>query len=128
MMEADICEGNGGTPPELSAVDWGYALKRVGGSQEALREVVQIFCDIECPKLTQTVRDAFADQDAVELTRAAHTLKNNADLFGAKRAFDAARTLEKLAGESNFEGAALTWAILEQELLKTQAAMANLDT
>jgi len=128
MMEVDICDGMEGTPPELSAVDWDYALKRVGGSEETLREIVQIFRGIECPKLMQTVRDAFADEDAVVLTRAAHTLKNNADLFGAKRAFDAAWTLEKLAGESDFEGAARTWEILEQELLKTHAAMAKFET
>ena len=83
---------------------------------------------VECPKLMQAVRDALVDKDAALLTRAAHSLKNNADLFGAKRAFDAAWTLEKLGREPDFEQAARTWEILEQELVKTNAAMANFET
>ena len=126
-MEIDICEGTADAFPESNAVDWNHALKRVGGSKEILREIVQIFCAVECPKLMQAVRDALADKDAVVLTRAAHSLKNNADLFGAKRAFDAALTLEKLGRESDFEGVARTWEILEQELVKTNAAMAKFE-
>ncbi len=124
-MEFKIGEGTADAFPESSTVDWNHALQRVGGSKEILREIVQIFCTVECPKLMQAVRHAFVDKDAVVLTRTAHSLKNNADLFGAKRAFDAALTLEKLGRESDFEQAAGTWEILEQELGRMTAAMAN---
>ena len=62
------------------------------------------------------------------LERAAHTLKSCADLFGAKRAFDAARSLEELARESDFQGAAGMWKTLDQELANLVAALANLET
>lgn len=127
-MEADICEGVADTSTDLRAVDWVWALGRVGGSEATLRELVHIFCDEECPKLIQTVRDALVDEDAVVLTRAAHTLKNSADLFGAKRAFDAAWTLEEFGGESDFQEAARIWKILEKELTNVLAAMAKFQT
>ncbi len=113
---------------EVETVDWDGALRRVGGSKEALEELVQIFCADECPECMQHIRDALVKGDAVLLGRAAHTLKSSADLFGGKRAFEAARTLETLAGESDFQGAARTWKTLELELTNLQAALANLES
>lgn len=126
MMDSE----NGVRKVDASAavdIDWGGALKRVGGSKEALQELVEIFCADECPECMQYIRDALVKEDAVLLGRAAHTLKSSADLFGGTRAFEAARTLEEMAGESDFQGAARTWETLEQELANLQAALASLE-
>ena len=112
---------------EVETVDWDGAFRRVGGSKETLQELVQIFCAEECPELMQRIRDALVKEDAALLGRAAHTLKSSADLFGGKLAFEAARTLEQLAGESDLQGAARTWITLQQELANLQAALANLE-
>lgn len=127
-MEGENCAGRTDTPPEGTLVNWDRALGRVGGNKDALQEIVQLFCVEECPRLVQNIRDGLAKQDAALLERAAHTLKSSADLFGAKRAFDAARSLEELARKSDFQGAAGMWIVLEQELPIVQAALAKLET
>jgi HPt (histidine-containing phosphotransfer) domain-containing protein len=128
MMEGEKYAGRADASSEGAVVDWDRALGRVGGNKDALQEIVQLFCVEECPKLVQNIRDGLAKGDAALLERAAHTLKSSADLFGAKRAFDAARSLEELARESDFQGAAGTWKVLEQELPIVQAALAKLET
>ena len=109
----------------VQIVNWKHALKRVDGSEEALRELIEIFCNDECPTLMRCIRDGLVNQDAVGVERAAHTLKSSADLFGAKRAFEAAKSLEDLATEADFQGAARVWETLEPELGELQFALAN---
>jgi two-component system sensor histidine kinase/response regulator len=110
---------------EVLILDWDHALKRVDGVKDALQDIVEVFCTDECPRLMQNIRDGLVKEDADLVGRAAHTLKSSADIFGAKRAFDAAETLEKSANESDLQGAARTWKNLEWELTNLQAALAN---
>jgi two-component system sensor histidine kinase/response regulator len=97
-------------------VDWISALDRVGGNKKALLEVVQIFREMECPKLMREIRQGIAEDDAVLLQRAAHTLKGLAELFAADRAFEAARTLEGMAREENLRDADSIRKTLEEEI------------
>ena len=127
-MEGENGESRLDTSQEVQTVDLNHALQRVDGSKDALQELVQIFSADECPQLMRCIRDALVKQDAAVLERSAHTLKSSADLFGAKRAFEAARTLERLASESDFQGAARSWITLEQELASVLAALAKLET
>ncbi len=110
---------------DVPVVDWNSALERVGGSVDALQELVELFRQDECPRLTQEIRDAFVNEDAEQMERAAHTLKSSADLFGAPTAFDAARKLEGLAKESDFPQATQMWKTLEQELAILCTALAS---
>jgi HPt (histidine-containing phosphotransfer) domain-containing protein len=128
MREGDNSAGQSDTSPEGQVVDWDRALRRVGGSKEVLQEVVELFCTHECPRLVQGIRDGLAKRDAAMLERAAHTLKGNVDLFGAERAFDAARSLEESAHNSDFQQAAGMWRTLEQELPSLKSALAELET
>lgn len=106
-------------------VDWQQALGRVDGSEETLRELIEIFCTEECEKLMRCIREGLVNQDAVVVERAAHTLKSNADQFGAMRAFEAAKSLEEVANAADLQAAARAWATLEPELQDLQSALAS---
>ncbi|MCH7685559.1 MAG: response regulator, partial [Planctomycetes bacterium] len=97
-------------------VDWNSALDRVGGNQQALQEVVQLFRKVECPKLMREIRQGIAEHDAVLLQRAAHTLKGLMELFAAKRAFETARRLEGMAREENLRDADAIRKTLEEDI------------
>jgi HPt (histidine-containing phosphotransfer) domain-containing protein len=109
----------------VEIVNWQEALRRVDGSEEALRELIEIFCGNECQKHMRCIREGLVNQDAVVVERAAHTLKSNADLFGASRAYEAAKSLEQLANAADLEGAARAWTSLERELGYLQSALAS---
>jgi HPt (histidine-containing phosphotransfer) domain-containing protein len=74
------------------------ALDRVGGDEELLREVVELFL-VEHPHLMRDVEDAVQHKDAARLERAAHTLKGSLSTIGAEGAARAALQLE-IAGRS----------------------------
>ncbi len=109
----------------VQIVDWQRALRSVDGSEEALRELIEIFCGDECQKHMRCIREGLVSRDAVIVERAAHTLKGNADLFGASRAYEAAKSLEELATAADLEGAARAWAALEPELGYLQSELAS---
>lgn len=70
-------------------------LDRVGGDEELLREIADIFLS-EYPALIEEIRSAISERDARKLERSAHTLKGSVANFGAEEATQAAFELEKL--------------------------------
>ena len=108
-------EGQGeGAQPQLThdgagtaEFDREEALTRVGGSEELLRELVELFRS-ECPKQMDEIRRQHAAGDLAGLARAAHTLKGSVSIFAAQTAYDAALRIEKMgrAGDaSDFDDA-----------------------
>ncbi|MBI3968738.1 MAG: response regulator, partial [Chloroflexi bacterium] len=75
------------------------------GPAGALDALVETFLT-NAPELIPAMRRAIADENAVELRRAAHTLKSNAVTFGALALGDLCRDLEVLGRGSSVEGAA----------------------
>ena len=59
--------------------------KRVGGSEDILRELVELF-RVECPKQMAEIREQKAAGDLPGLARAAHTLKGSVGIFAAQAA------------------------------------------
>ncbi|MBL8683410.1 MAG: response regulator [Myxococcales bacterium] len=67
---------------DLAALD--QLAESMGGDNEAVREMVGAFLEM-APALVADIRSAFDKRDAATLRVAAHTLKPNAQMFGAMR-------------------------------------------
>jgi two-component system, sensor histidine kinase and response regulator len=90
---------------ELAKLDWAVALERMGGDEELLREVAQLFLE-EYPTLVDEIRAAASVNDADALQRAAHSLKGSVSNFGAESVYHAAFTLEHMGRKGDLSGAA----------------------
>jgi signal transduction histidine kinase/DNA-binding response OmpR family regulator/HPt (histidine-containing phosphotransfer) domain-containing protein len=105
----------------IAEFDREEALERVGGSEELLRDLVELF-RTECPKQMEAIRQQKAAGDLAGLARAAHALKGSVAMFAAQRAYDAALRLEKMgrAGDiSNFDEA---WQVLQAAIGQLNSA------
>ena len=98
-------------------VDWAAALNSVQGDHGLLKAVVETFLQ-ECPELRATMRRALSEGDAASLRRAAHTLKGSSEYVGAKRAFEKAFELEKMAERGKLDGAEELLDALEGEVTR----------
>jgi PAS domain S-box-containing protein len=100
--------------PPSDAIDWAEALSAVRGDHDLLRAVVQAFLE-ECPRLLEAMRRAIAESAGAALRLAAHTLKGSLHHFGAQRAFDCARRLEKIGQDGDWTAAPAALADLEAQ-------------
>jgi two-component system, sensor histidine kinase and response regulator len=100
----------------------GEALDRLGGDEELLRELCQIFLE-ESPKLLQKLRQAVVDTDPDAVMRAAHSLKGELGYLGAAGASQAARELEDMGHKKNLLGAGEALLVLEREMAGLQLAL-----
>ena len=82
------------------------ALARLGGLEDLLIEVMQVM-QTECPKVHAQIVMAFARCEAIELKRAAHTLRGSASIVGASDLVARLRRVEDFAAESNFDAVAV---------------------
>ncbi len=101
------------------------ALERVGGDQELLEEVAQLFLDTS-PDLFTAIGHAVEARDARALERAAHTLKGSVGNFGADATFQAALQLEKMGRSGNLTGVDEAYHALETEMNRLRPALATL--
>lgn len=101
-----------------NAACWEVAevLDRLGGNEELLWELCQIFQD-EYPKLMGKLRQALADEDSDSLIRAAHNLKGDLRYLGAAGPSEAARELEELGRNKDWTRVPENLARLEEELV-----------
>lgn len=104
----DLC-GNGGDGNDLNVADEAegsstdsgcpfdldVALARAGGDTDLLKELATLFLT-DGPKHLSEVKAALRRGDGPTLTRAAHTIKGAAGVFGAAAVTQAASELEKL--------------------------------
>jgi PAS domain S-box-containing protein len=115
-------ERRGAAEPSV-AVDAKRLLDRVGGSREALRELVALFRD-DAPAQLGRIREAVSAGDGRALRAAAHALKGAVSNFAADAAAAAAFRLQRLAESGSTEGALPALDELEREL---EAVLAELD-
>jgi HPt (histidine-containing phosphotransfer) domain-containing protein len=89
-------------PSTLRPPSWSRAelLDRLGGDEELLQELCQIFLK-ESPKLMEQLRLGMADGDAEAVQRAAHSLKGEVSYLAAAGATQAARRLEDIGHEKD---------------------------
>ncbi len=83
-------------------VDLEATLERLGGDQELLENVVQMFLD-EYPSLMANLRAGVRQCDAKSLELAGHTVRGLAANFGAAAACDLAFQLELMGREGNLD-------------------------
>jgi HPt (histidine-containing phosphotransfer) domain-containing protein len=95
--------------------DVAAALERMGGDEELLREIAEMFLD-DCPRLMSHLREAVARGDAGALGVAAHSLKGAAGNFYARAAVEGAQRLETAAEQGDLTGAAGALAETEVEV------------
>ena len=78
------------------------ALARLGGLEDLLIEVMQVM-QTESPKVHAQIVMAFARGEAIELKRAAHTLRGSVSIMGANDLAMRLRRVEDFAAASNFD-------------------------
>jgi PAS domain S-box-containing protein len=112
--------------PASSVFNRQVALTRVGGDDELLRELIEVFLG-DCPKWLSDLRRAAAAGNAVDLRRAAHTIKGAVGYFGADEAAAAADRLQELGRAGDVVAAVAVVAELEQALDRLTAALRGVD-
>lgn len=110
---------------QIHRLNCAVALERLGGDEQLLCEVAQLFLS-ECPELVLQVRAAVAERSAEALQQAAHSLKGSVSNFGADAASDAALALELMGRSGQLSGAENGLAALEQALAYIQPALEEL--
>jgi PAS domain S-box-containing protein len=100
-------------------------LRLTAGDSAFVDELVDTFLR-EAPKLLETLRGV----EAQELRRAAHTLKSNAEVFGATRLAELCRELEAMAKAGAVAGAAELLPRIDDEYARVERALraAELDS
>jgi len=114
--------------PELLILNHAVALEQVGGDQELLIEVAQLFLE-DYPNSLREIEEALRTGDAKLMERAAHTLKGAAANFGAEPVVEPALRLEMAGRRGNLSAASgdfaqLTTALrgMHQDLERISAA------
>jgi signal transduction histidine kinase/CheY-like chemotaxis protein len=96
------------TPPAIreraSIIDLPVAVERAGGDADLARELAGMLLE-EAPRWLEDLSASHAQGDAALFTRTAHTLKGSADHWGARRAFELAKDLERRGRAGDLAGA-----------------------
>jgi HPt (histidine-containing phosphotransfer) domain-containing protein len=119
--------GEGSAGGGQPVVDWETARRLTGGDAELLVELGELFGP-ESAKHLAAIRDAIAAADGPGLTRAAHTLKSSAKLFGAEVLVDRALEMETLGQDSRFSDADARLPELESAARDVVEALADLSS
>jgi len=104
-----------GSHSSKEVFDVNEALDRVAGDQDLLKEIAQLLVE-GLPNQIQQIQEGVEANDAQAVMEAAHSLKGSVGNFAARRAYDAAYSLEQMAREGGLTGAQTALADLKQEL------------
>ncbi|GBD97809.1 MAG TPA: response regulator [Nitrospirae bacterium] len=97
-------------------------LERLGGDEELLRELWEIFID-DAPRQMEILKKAIDAGDIALTERQAHSLKSAAANIGANLMSDKASGLELAARDKNLNNARMLYEKLEHELKKALKAL-----
>jgi len=109
-------------PPAGKDIDQTDLLRRIGGNQQALQNIVTVFLE-SYPQILLEIRRDITRCDGEKLRRAAHKLKGSISLFGHRGALDAVIKLENAARGDRFETAQAAYKQLEQELTQLRKTL-----
>ena len=98
---------------ELAKLDKAVALDRLGGDEELLQEVAELFLE-EYPPLMTQIRSAIGNGNSQELERSAHSLKGSVANFGSDVAWQAALNLEAMGRSGDLNGSQEAFQHLEK--------------
>jgi CheY-like chemotaxis protein len=121
---ADRAAGNGGLveEPELVVLDLQSTIRRLGGSEELLKEFIDVFKE-ESPGLLGELRAAIAAGDFSAAARAAHSLRGLAANFDATSVTEPASWLEKAAQKHDLAEADALLERLSSAVLRLGTAL-----
>ena len=114
-----------GVSEDLAGLDLAAALARVGGDEELLKEIAEMFVD-QCPDALAEVHRAVESNDSDALQNAAHSLKGSVGNFGAKAAFEAALRLEMMGRHHDLGDSSQALADLDSALEVLQPRLSKL--
>ncbi len=100
------------------------ALGRLGGLPDLLVDVMRLI-QIESPKVHAQIHRTLAERNAVELKRAAHTLKGTASIVGASDLVKRLALVEQLAADVEFEGVVRELPEIDRQFSDLQACVAT---
>ncbi len=107
-------------------VDKAALLVRVGGREDRLRMIVQVFVN-ESAGLIARIEDAIRSGDGSGLKLAAHSLKGAVGIFSVPRIVTLAQSLESLGQAEDFREANDAGGRLAEEIRNLHAALAALE-
>lgn len=102
-------------PMQLAVFNRNLALDRVGGDEELLREVAQLFLQ-EYPSLLCQLEEAVAHDDAGRVMETAHTMKGSLATLGAEAGTQIALQLETMGRHRTLTGSRETCRALVAQL------------
>jgi HPt (histidine-containing phosphotransfer) domain-containing protein len=105
-----------------AVVDFAAALRRLEGSQELLRDLINFFLE-DAPDLLSTIEHALETGDLLRVRRAAHSLKGLAANFGAESATVAASCLEQHAEAKRDDQLPAAYVQLKQDISRLMQAL-----
>ena len=117
-------EGTAGRPAG-KLVDSAVLLERVGGREDRMRKIIQVFL-VESSKLMADIQEAIAAGEAARLKRSAHSLKGAVGIFGVAEVFEAVRQLETMGQEEDLSHAGEVYATLETTMGQLRADLTKL--
>ena len=103
------------TPANVIPWDMGKTLESLGGDEELLHEVIEIFLE-EAPKHMATLGHAIAEGDTKAIEQAAHTLKGELGYLGISGLSRKARELEEIDQTPDLHAAETIYKEFEAEL------------
>ena len=113
------------TKEDAEIFDEALALRSVGGDVAFLCEVVGLI-QAALSTLLAEIREGMARRDLRAVRMSAHVATVAARNVSARRAHEAARRLEAMAGQGNLGGAQRVSLDLEQEVEQLQLALSRL--
>ena len=114
-----------GVSEDLAGLDLAAALARVGGDEELLKEIAEMFLE-QCPDALAEVHQAVEANDSVALQNAAHFLKGSVSNFGAQEAHAAALRLEMMGRHKDLGDSREALAELDKALEALQPKLSKL--
>jgi PAS domain S-box-containing protein len=110
------------------AITWNIAqtVERMGGDEELLHEVVEIFME-EGPKQMTTLRHAIAEGNAECIEKTAHSLRGELGYLGISEASLKARELEEMGRKHDLQHTAEAFAALETGISGVLLSMRGMD-
>lgn len=104
------------------SIDWEVARTLTGGDDALLDELIALF-PVESAKHLEAIRIAIEQGDGPSLTRAAHTLKSSAKIFGATTLAACALEMETLGQSTSTREAEARLADLRTQTSRMIAAL-----
>jgi CheY-like chemotaxis protein/HPt (histidine-containing phosphotransfer) domain-containing protein len=108
--------------PPPAAIDEDELLTRVGGNQEVLSGLINVFYK-DCNGLMSDLRAAIRDGDAQGVRAAAHTIKGMVAFFEAQELVEVADRLERVGVRGDLSDANQLCGLLSQGLSRIEPAL-----